>query len=252
MSQTVIHSIYPCPVYTIPLEQATIGANGLDASMKAVSLESVSTVATKPFSCTVNLQEWSPISSQPSSPDSSTDLEEPRQLMHTCSSLIPSLLIENPEQPIMLRTRSEAYQQKYLRYMNKIAGIDRVDHLSKVSLACLESYLSPCYHHNGIHFIKAYQKRMREGQIRRAHFAGGLLLSQVKKAKAPKTSDQIELVTPNLPQTLLIGNDKSSSLQAGKDVQIQLTEHKSHQLLSRHLVSSMRSTQASERMCLDA
>lgn len=144
------------------------------------------------FSCLIDLQDCSPISSHPGSPASSIDdgTQSPaagRHLTRTCSSLVPSLLIDQPElvlytavepdrarrsssvyqnylceEPLVITSRPINYQEKYQRYMNKIASIDSIDHLSNESIDCLEGYLSPCYRQNAMHFVKAYQLRIRE------------------------------------------------------------------------------------------
>ncbi|EGF99749.1 uncharacterized protein MELLADRAFT_112456 [Melampsora larici-populina 98AG31] len=215
MSRTTVESIYTCPTLNtsttsiseisspIPIgfenmkskhlntrENLDGDIKEIDVRIKKCDLDPVSTTA---FPCLLELHEYSPLSSEPFSPDSIPETNGVRHVTKTCSSIIPSLLIENPDavlytsenadlprraskayqtflvedQPITFRTRSLSYQEKYSRYMDKIAGIDMVglNRLSDEALGCLESYLGPCYRKNGEHFINSYQKRIKQEKM---------------------------------------------------------------------------------------
>ncbi|KAH9809961.1 hypothetical protein DFH28DRAFT_987427 [Melampsora americana] len=215
MPRTTVESIYSCPTLNtsttsfpqvsspIPIEFENMNLNHLnmkeslngeikksDVKIKKNDLDAVSTTT---FPCLLELHEFSPLSSEPFSPDSNPETNTVRHITKTCSSIIPSLLIENPDlvlytsensnlprrasrayqtflvedNPILFRTRSAEYQAKYSKYMDKIASIDKVglNRLSDEALGCLESYLGPCYRKNGEHFINSYQKRIKQEKL---------------------------------------------------------------------------------------
>lgn len=208
MSRTTVESIYTCPTLNtsttsfpqpspIPIKFDDMKSNHLNTKENLIGdikeKPDLGVVSTAAFPCLLELHEYSPLSSEPFSPDSISETNGVRHVTKTCSSIIPSLLIENPDlvlytsensdlprraskayqtflvedRPILFRTRSVTYQEKYSRYMDKIASIDQTGlrRLSDEALGCLESYLGPCYRKNGEHFINSYQKRIKQEKL---------------------------------------------------------------------------------------